>query len=161
MVANGIFASKLCYLIQLWGGTEGYLIAGLQILQNRAARAVTGKSWFTPTRQLLKECKWLSVHQLVFYHTILQVHKVMISGQPENLRKKFITDHPYRTRQAAGGGLRYGEEYDGTSGLSHNSFFYRGTIDYNRIPAHIRKERTMDTFKYKMKQWVSSNIPLD
>ena len=37
MVANGIFASKLCYLIQLWGGTEGYLIAGLQVLQNRAA----------------------------------------------------------------------------------------------------------------------------
>ena len=55
MVANGIFVSKLCYLIQLWGVADGYLLASLQLLQNRAARAVTGKSWFTPTRRLLKD----------------------------------------------------------------------------------------------------------
>ena len=30
--SNGIFASKLCYLIQLWGGADGYLIARLQVL---------------------------------------------------------------------------------------------------------------------------------
>ena len=93
MVANGIFLSKLCYLIQLWGGTEAYLLSHLQKLQNRAARAVTGKSWFTPTRQLLKECKWLSVCQLVFYQIVLHVHKVVLNGKPHNIRKKFITEH--------------------------------------------------------------------
>ena len=56
MVANGIFVSKLCYLIQPWGGTEGYLLSSLQVLQNRVARDVTGKSWFTPSRQLVEEC---------------------------------------------------------------------------------------------------------
>ena len=161
MVANGIFVSKLCYLIQLWGGTEGYLLASLQVLQNRAARAVTRKSWFTSTRQLLRECKWLSVNQLVFYQTILQVHKTIISGKPDNIRKKFSTDHPYPTRQATGGGLRFGEEFDATSGLSHKSFCYRGTQNYNRVPTYLRKEKTLLTFKYKLKQWVSNNIPLD
>ena len=73
MVANGIFLSKLCYLIQLWGGADGYLLGRLQVLQNKAARAVTGKSWFTPTRRLLEECKWLSVRQLVFYQTVMIV----------------------------------------------------------------------------------------
>ena len=76
MVANGIFISKLCYLIQLWGGCEKYLVKSLQVLQNRAARLVTGKSWFTPTRRLLQECNWLSVTQLIFYQTVLQTHKV-------------------------------------------------------------------------------------
>ena len=57
-VANGIFMSKLCYLIQLWGGTEDYLLHALQVIQNRAARAVTRMSWFTPTRVLLNKCKW-------------------------------------------------------------------------------------------------------
>ena len=159
--ANGIFVSKLCYLIQLWGGAEGYLLSSLQVLQNRAARAVTGKSWFTPTRQLLKQCRWLSVRQLVFYQTVLQVHKVLLSGKPDHLSNRFSTDHPYRTRQATGGGLRFGEEFDARSGLSHGSFCYRGTVDYNRIPAYIRQARTLDTFKYKLKQWVSTNIPLD
>ena len=137
------------------------LLASLQVLQNRAARAVTGKSWFTPTRRLLEDCKWLSVRQLVFYQTVMGVHKAVVSGKPDHLSKKFSTDHPYRTRQATSGGLRYGEDYDGKSGLSHSSFCYRGTVAYNRIPVHIRQTNTMQTFKYKLKQWVSTNIPLD
>ena len=36
--ANGIFISKLCYLIQLLGGCADYLLHALQILQNRAVR---------------------------------------------------------------------------------------------------------------------------
>ena len=66
MVANGIVMSKLCYLIQLWGGCDAYLLKPLQVLQNRAARSVTGCGWFTPKRKLLKLCKWLSIKQLVF-----------------------------------------------------------------------------------------------
>jgi hypothetical protein len=94
-------------------------------LQSRAARALTRKYWFTSTRNLLKDCKWLSVRQLVFYQTVFGVHKIVVSGKPENLNKKFSTDHPYRIRQATGGGFRFGEDYDAKSGLSHSSFCYR------------------------------------
>ena len=66
MVANGIFMSKLVYLIQLWGNSDKYLLKTIQILQNRAATVVTGKNWWTPVRRLLQECKWLSVKQLIF-----------------------------------------------------------------------------------------------
>ena len=41
MIANGVFISKLCYLIQLWGGCKNYLLRSLQVLQNKAARSVT------------------------------------------------------------------------------------------------------------------------
>ena len=160
LVANGIFASKLCYLIQLWGGTEAYLLSHLQILQNRAARAVTGKSWFTPTRQLLKECRWLSVCQLVFYQTVLHVHKIILTGKPDNIRGKLITEHPYQTRLASGGGLRLENEGGGRSGLRQKGFLYRGTQSYNSIPSSIRKIRNLKTFKHKLKQWVRMNIPL-
>ena len=67
MAANGTFISALSYLIPLWGGAEGYLLRGLQVLQNRAARCVCKLSWFTPTRILLNKCNWLSIRQLVFY----------------------------------------------------------------------------------------------
>ena len=95
MIANGSFVSKLCYLIQLWGGTEGYLLNSLQVLQNREARAVTGLSWFTPTRQLLKQCKWLSVRQLVFYQTVLGTHKIVTAVKPLHLRRKFNINFHY------------------------------------------------------------------
>ena len=63
-VANGIFMSKLCYLIELWGACEEYVLSALQVLQNRAARVVTNKSWFTCSRILLAQCRWLSVSSL-------------------------------------------------------------------------------------------------
>ena len=115
MVANGIFVSKLCYLIQVWGGSDSYLLERLQVLQNRAARAVTGKSWFTSTGRLLKECKWLSIRQLVFYQTVLGVHKIMRARKPEYLSKKFGAEHPYNS---------------------------------------------IETFMYKLKKWINTNIPI-
>ena len=41
MIADGIFMSKLVYLIPLWGACATSLLKSLQTLQNKAARAVT------------------------------------------------------------------------------------------------------------------------
>ena len=79
MVANGIFISKLIYLIPLWGGACGYLVKMLQVVQNQAARYVTRSSWFTPSNVLLKQCNWLSVAQLSAYHSLVTTHKIMLS----------------------------------------------------------------------------------
>ena len=103
----------------------------------------------------------MSVCQLVFYQTVLHVHKVVLTGKPNNIRKKFITDHPYPTRLASGGGLRLAGDRVTTSGLSQKGFHYRGVQSYNRIPTDIRMIRNLVTFKSKLKQWVSMNIPLD
>ena len=65
LIANGIFLSKLSYLIALWGGCNLYLLKSLQTLQNKAARIVTKQEWSTPSAVLLGQCGWLSVHQLV------------------------------------------------------------------------------------------------
>ena len=154
MVANGIILSKLCYLIQLWGGCEKYLIQALQIIQNRAARVVTGKSWFTPVRRLLKDCRWLSVQQLIFYHTVLQTHKVVLHGDPVYFKQRMSTQHPRDTRQAAGGSVWRGDDYTG------KSFSARGAQAYNNIPSSIRSCCNLLTFKSKLRKWVELNIPI-
>ena len=82
MVTNGIVLSKICYLIQLWGGCDSYLMQALQVLLNRAARSVTGLSCFTSTRRLMTTCNWLSVKQLVVYQTVTMVHNTILSGSP-------------------------------------------------------------------------------
>ena len=160
-VANGIFISKLCYLIELWGGCEGYLLSALQVLQNKAARAVTRKFWFTPTRLLLAECKWMSVRQLVFYHSALSTHKIVTSDRPLYLHKNMSTAFPLRTRQAAGRQINLGEGFGSKQGLLHDGFKYRAAKDYNTLPASIRTTRTLITFKKRLKQWVSANIPIE
>ena len=77
MVANGIFCSKLIFQISLWGGTEDFLLSSLQIVQNKAARVVAKRGIYTPVCDLLRQCGWLSVRQLVFYHSVILVHKTL------------------------------------------------------------------------------------
>ena len=160
MVANGIFSSKLCYLIQLWGGCQDYLMRALQVVQTRAARTVCQQPWFTPTRTLLTRCKWLSVRQLVFYQTAIMAHKVKKTGLPAYLARKMRGDFPYRTRQATTGAIRFSEEFFSRKALNHNSFRYRATVGYNRIPGEIREARSLQAFKTKLKSWVKTNIPM-
>ena len=59
MIANGIFMSKLIYVIPLWARCENYLINALQVVQNSAARAVTKCNWRTSIKSLLTQCGWL------------------------------------------------------------------------------------------------------
>ena len=161
MGANGVVISKLCYLIQLWGGAEAYLLKSLQVLQNRAARAVTGCNCFTSTRTLLKKCNWLSVQQLIFYQSVILAHKIVTSGSPLYLAQKMSTYHPYRTRQGSTGSIRFAENFTYKSTRAQHSFCYQTTIQYNSIPAEIRAATSLPMFKSKLKIWVASNIPID
>ena len=161
MVANGIVMSRICYLIQLWGGCEGYLLHSLQVLMNRAARAVTGLPGFTSTRHLMVSCGLLSVKQLVVYHTVTMIHKILKAGSPSYLYSRLSSVHPYRTRQGSSGSIRQDESYRTSSSLPRNSFRYRGALDYNRIPANIRSTSSLPTFKVKLRQWVKQNVSLE
>ena len=71
MIANGLFMSKLLYLIPLWGGCKEFLIKALQVVQNKAARFVANRGQLTSTKMLLKECGWLSVAQLNLDYLLL------------------------------------------------------------------------------------------
>ena len=161
MVANGIVVSKISYLIQLWGGCEDYLLRPLQVLQNRAARSVTGCGWFTPKRTLLKMCNWLSIKQLVFYQSVIMAHKIATTSSPFSLATKMSITHPRRTRQSTSGCIRFGENFAANKSMIQTSFCHRSTNQYNSIPASIRSSKSMSIFKSRLKKWVESNIPVD
>ena len=91
-VANGIFMSKLIYMMPVWAGCENYLITALQTIQNKVARTVTKKNRLTPTKTLMKECGWLNVKQLMVYHSLLRLHKTVQSQIPEYLYKRVSTE---------------------------------------------------------------------
>ena len=156
MAANSVFISVLTYLIPLWGASEGYLVKALQVVQNKVARCVTKATWFTATRQLLKQCGWMSVRQLTFYHTVLTMYKILKSGRPQYLRQKLSSDFPYPTRQATGGHVRFNAD-----STAEGSFISRGTKEFNRIPDDMKAISSLPTFKRKLKMWTLSNIPID
>ena len=158
MIADGIFMNKLVYIIPLWGASAKSLIKSLQILQNKAARAVTKLDWNTPTEVLLKQCGWLSVHQLYVYHSLILTHKVMQAKAPRYLYSKFNTNYFYQTRQAASGKIRSTRtpELD----LARDSFSWRAAEFYNDLPIQIRSIQTLTNFKKATRLWIKQNVDL-
>ena len=55
MIANAIVMSRLIYLIQLYSEAADYLLTALQVLQNKAARAVKRLRCGTRTAILLNQ----------------------------------------------------------------------------------------------------------
>ena len=161
MVANGLIISKLSYLIQLWGGCEGYLLKMLQVQLNRAARSVTGLSGFTSTRKLMDMCGWLTVKQLIVFQTTVMVHKTLLTQQPFYLYSRLPTDQPYRTRQHSTGCIRLDQTFRCKGDLPRSSFRQRGAHGYNSLPAEVRACKNLSTFRYKLRRWIKQNVEPD
>ena len=87
----------------LWSGCEDYLVNSLQVVQNKAARTVDKLNIFTPTKTLMKVCGWMSVRQLLAYHSLVLLHKTLRSKTPVYLHQKVTSGghFPYKTRRAA------------------------------------------------------------
>ena len=85
MIGNAIVMSRIVYLVQVYGNASEYLLKGLQIFQNKAARVVTRLPWGTETGLLLNQVK--------------------TENKPAALKLRFRDNFVYRTRQATSNGL--------------------------------------------------------
>ena len=155
MVANACFLSVISYMISVWGGSEAYIIRAVQVIQNKAARTVTKLSWYTSTHVLLLQCNWLSIKQLIFYHSVLQVWKVRTAEVPVYLNSRMQLSV---TRSADEGTLRVPIV---ESSITSKSFLVRAAVMWNSIPPSLRGVKKFGAFKSKLKQWTKANIDID
>ena len=150
MFANGLFMSKLIYLIPLWDGCEKFLIRALQVVQNKAARSVTRLGIYTPVKTLLRQCGWLSVHQLVFFHTVVLLYKTLKDKSPEYLFSMAGTDYNYNTRAKESGKLRVVSDYKPNNELNLKSYRWRSIRYWNKLPVTITRISNLSMFKFQL-----------
>ena len=155
-VADGIFASKLSYLISVWGGCGAGMMKTLQIIQNKVARTVARVDWTTPTKEVFLQCGWLSVNQLAMYHSVLLVYKVKVSKQPRYLSNMYRGTYKYNTRIAQSGQIKM--EGRPRLEVTHCSFKWRAAKQFNQLPLELRNSGTLEIFKQKVKAWIRDNI---
>ena len=167
MIANGIFMSKLIYLMPVWMGCEDYLVNALQVCVNKVARFVTRLDIFTPTSVLMQQCGWLPVRQLMAYHSLTLLHKTMKNQAPLYLFKKVTSDlTQYNTRQAAeyqaalasAGVLEQAGVEKCELEISSKSWCWTSVMWYNRLPPKLRAEGKLRKFKTGLKAWTKGNI---
>ena len=158
MVANATVMSVFCYMIAVWGGTEAYIISAAQVIQNRAARLVTKRGWFTSQKILLKETNWLSIRQMIFYHTILQVWRVKKTRRPKYLNEMFNPEYGRQTRNITEGNIRIQEP---KTSLGKKAIRFRGASMWNTLPANLKMfTGEVQSFKKQLKRWIRENIEM-
>ena len=155
--------SKLIYLIEVWGGCENYLLKALQVIQNRALRIVTKQGNRTSIRVMLNHCGWLSVSQLVFYHSVVMLHKTRLTDFPKYLYNMYqFDDEPMRKPRLAQLNLvklRVPQIFK--SELTRTGFKWRSIQCYNQLPLSTRSVKDITKFKQMARSWTKEHIPLE
>jgi hypothetical protein len=147
--------SRLSYCLPIWSSCSVERKIKLQILQNKAVKAILLKPSLTPTSDLYNN-KFLSFLQLCEYDSILFIHKVKNGMVRCDVNLTTNAEHSKRlTRQS---NLLRPPRFLTSS--SQNSIFYRGINLYNKFCSteNLKKIKTLSDLKTKIKLFVSKNI---
>ena len=148
-VAEGIFTSVLVYCLPLYGGMDKGDLRDIQILQNKAAQVVTRSPPLATRSPMYDKLHWLTVNQLITYHTVTAVFKIRKSSEPEYLAGILKKDS--RNKRILIPNINLG--------LAQKSFTLRGAETWNQLPENIRNLSKISTFKKMVKNWIILNIP--
>ena len=149
IVSEGLFNSVLSYCLPLFGACDVREIHDIQVLQNKVAQLVTHSPPRAVRNPMFDKLGWLTVNQLVRYHTLLAVFRIKRSGEPEyfseglcneNINGKIIVQNTKLT-------------------LAKKSFKVRGSCQWNALPPDIRNLEEIGAFKKEIKVWIKNNVP--
>ena len=149
IITQSIFNSIMVYCLPLFGGCDKSEIQDLQVLQNKAAQIVMHAPPRSKRSDLYDKLEWLTVNQLIVYHTLTTIFKIRQNKEPEYLAEKLTVDTPTGRILIPNTQLR----------LEQNSFIVRGSSSWNNLPFRTRKQEKIGLFKKEAKKWIMQNIP--
>ena len=138
----------MVYCLPLFGGCEKRDLQDIQIIQNKIARLVTGSHQRRNREEMYDQLQWLTVSQLVVYHTMITVFRVRISGEPEKLASVLLYENRNNNIIFPSSNLS----------LYRKSFTYRGISIWNKMPRTIRNIQKIGLFKSKLKEWIFKEV---
>ena len=147
-IVQGVFNSVLCYCIQLFGGCNSSELHQLQVQQNRAAKCVLRLPPGSSRSFIFEKLGWMSVQQLIAYHTLITIFRIRHNREPEYLADFLTRDNIYGNIIVQNSNLS----------LYRNSFTYRGSVLWNRLPKDMRKKVKIGIFKKEVKSWIKKNV---
>ena len=125
-------------------------LKSLQVLQNKSAQIVTKSPLRAERLPMYSQLGWLTINQLIFYHSVLAVYKIRSSLESEQLASILTKDSRNFRIIILNLDIR----------LAQKSFTLKGTENWNDLPLAIRLSPKISKFKKQVKRWVGENVPL-
>ena len=145
LLANGLILGKINYLISIYGGTQTKYLNKIQVIMNKTARFITGGSKREHTMKLMQNINWMTIRELVKYHTTIMAWKLVYLKTPRHMIEN-ITIKQDNTLETTNPRLQ-----NTKLGLR-----WRMVSNWNDTPTDIRNLQNIQRFKIKLKKWIKS-----
>ena len=122
----------------------------MQVQQNKAAQIVLSLPQRSHRNTMYDKLNWLTVNQLIVYHTLISVHRIRLKGEPE-----YLADILGKTSRQAGEDIIVENI---KLGLVRKSFTFRGATQWNKLPPDLRREPKLGKFKKRLRNWIGENV---
>ena len=101
-IVNSLVVSTLRYCLSIYGTCGATEQRRLQKVLNFCARVISGRRRRDHVSDVLRDLRWLSAENLIMYHRIYSVRRIVISEHPRALADAMerATDHGHDTRNA-------------------------------------------------------------
>ena len=149
-LAASFILSRFDYCNSLFKNLKNSQIDKLQKLQNFAAKVILGKSLYDHVTPCLIELHWLPIRFRIDYKISLIVFKCLNGLAPSYLSELIEIYVPSRNLRSANLFLLK-TKVTKYKTLGDRSFSYTAPTVWNALPLEIRKEKSIDIFKKRLK----------
>ena len=117
-------------------------------MQNKAAQLALNCPPWTNRDWMFGKLKWMTVTQLIAYHTLITLFRIRQQRRPAYLATKLLNENRNSNIIVLNTSLE----------LYRKSFVYRGALLWNRLPVTMKKIQNSNGFKSEVKTWVIENV---
>ena len=149
-MVHAFISSKLDYCNSLYSGLDQSLLHRLQLVQNAAARLLTGKRKFDHISPVLASLHWLPVAFRIDFKILLLVFKGLNGLAPQYLTELLDLYVPARTLRSSGQVLLVPPKTK-LKTKGDRAFMAAAPRLWNSLPEHIRSASSVEVFKSFLK----------
>ena len=146
IVVNSLVVSCLDYCNGLFIGASEKILKQLQLIQNSAAKAITGKYKHDHMNKDLEKLHWLNIRKRIVFKIGLLAYKSINGLAPQYLQDMFKYSHH-------GHSLKLIVPYS-SSKYGNKSFSIIGPRIFNNLPLHVTTSISVQSFKQSLKTYL-------
>ena len=144
-VYNAIVLSHFDYCSLVWDNCSDYLLNKLQKLQNRAARVITGRTYETRSKDVLKELNWQPLSERLNRNKCIFMHKIKNNVMPQSVIEMFkIKENQVYQLCSNNINFSLGEPI---TNFMKKSISYSAASLWNSLPSLAKEQNSLSKFK--------------
>ena len=134
----------------MWDSIDATLTNKLQVLQNRAARIITGASYLTVrTSDMFEQLNWEKLSERRMRQKAIMMFKIVNGMAPPYLVDMFSRKHSNKVYHMRGSNQDL-QLPKARTNYYKNSFAFTGTEVWNSLPTDLKEQKSLNSFIKKL-----------